>query len=189
MEFIDPNKNGFLKNYVWDTQALNQLTLDDNMKNLCSIAYCHGHRYFITIVQARELNGVPDRTMKYSNADAWKSPQAETFEIMEALKFSRLSCVSLLYPNFWLLDGSMRILEDNGSRTDMFYAIYNNNNHHKRDATIAEATIYHECILISNDKRLRNKMNKFFPGSAITYDEYRDYLIAQQFQEVPNHAD
>ena len=34
MEFIEPNKNGFLKNYVWDTQALNQLTLDDNMKNL-----------------------------------------------------------------------------------------------------------------------------------------------------------
>ena len=188
MEFVEPDRERF-QNYLWDTQALNLLAADSEMIEQCKNAYEAGHRFFITMVQYRELAGVPDRTMKYSDVDAWKSPQKKTFETMEELKFSRLSCVSLLYPNFWTLDGSMRVLETAGPHVDLFYDIYNNNNHHKRDATIAEAAAYHQCILISNDKRLRNRTNKYFPESAITYEEYKNALIVQQFQEESHHAD
>lgn len=70
--------------------------------------------------------------MKYSDVDAWRSPQKKTFETMEKLKFSRGSCVRQLYPDFWILDGSMRVLETAGHHITISYDIYNNN-HHKRD--------------------------------------------------------
>ena len=188
MDCINPQGNGF-QNYVWDTQALNQLASDDDMIILCKSAYDVGHRYYITTVQERELVGVPDRTMKYNSSSAWRNPQGQTFEVMKSLCFCRISCIALLYLNFWLLDGSMRILEDSGPRIDMFNEIYNNNNHHKRDATIAEATVYHNCFLISNDKRLRNKTNKYFPGTAITYKEYKDRILALIAKEANARAD
>ena len=175
MEYCNPDKNGF-QNYVWDTQSLNQLAEDDEMIERCKQAICLGHRYYITTVQERELMGVPDRKMNYEDPSAWSKPKEQTFKVMDSLNFLRLSCVALLYPNFWVLDGSMRILETSGPRIDMFNEIYNNNNRHKRDATIAEATIFHGCTIITNDDRLKKKINIYFPGRAITYAEYKDIL-------------
>lgn len=160
------------QNYIWDTQALNLLAKDVKAISMCQDAINYGHRYYITQVQTRELIGIPDRSMKYTDSSAWGKSENNTLEVLENLGFRRLSCVALGYLNFWILDGSMRLLESCGPRVDMFNDIYNGNNHHKRDATIAEATIYHNCILITNDKRLRNKINKHFPERAITYDYY-----------------
>ena len=188
MDFMEPNENEF-QNYVWDTQALNLLATDNEMIEGCKRAYTVGHRYYITMVQVRELAGWPDRKMNYTDPNAWSQRQDQTFEILEALDFRRLSCVALLYPGFWILDGSMRILEDSGQRIDMFYEIYNNNNRHKRDATIAEAVVYHGCILITNDDRLRRKVNKYFPGTATTYEEYKNLLFSMDIREGSNHAD
>lgn len=174
MEYCNPDDR--FQNYVWDTQSLNQLATDDEMIEQCKQAIGLGHRYYITEVQERELVGFPDRKMNYQDASAWASPESQTLAAMNILGFLRLSCVALLYPHFWILDGSMRILEMSGLRIDMFNEIYNNNNNHKRDATIAEATIFHGCTLITNDKRLKNKVNKYFPGKAITYAEYKDVV-------------
>lgn len=175
MELVESVGNEY-RNYVWETNALNRLADDIEMLRHCHATIEEGHRYYITTVQERELIGIPDRTMKYDDVSKWGSAQKKAFEIMEALDFKRVSCVPLLYRNFWLLDGSMRILEDNGIRTDMFNSIYNNNNRHKRDATIAEAAMYHGCTLISNDGRLRNKVNCFFPSSAISFEEYKNIV-------------
>ena len=171
MDCIKPNGNGF-QNYVWDTQSLNLLASDDEMIALCKNAYNAGHRYHITTVQERELAGIPDRTGKYDSPSSWGTSQKHTFEVMESLYFCRISCVALLYLNFWLLDGSMRLLEDSGPRIDMFNEIYNNNNHHKRDATIAEAAT-----------------NKYFPGTAITYNEYKERILALTSKETTTYAD
>lgn len=187
MEYIEPT--GGLQNFIWDTQSLNLLVSDAGMVSLCKRALETGHRYFITTVQERELIGVPDRTMKYSDGDTWGQYQKKTFLVMEDLMFCRCSCIALLYPGFWLLDGSMRILSDSGPQTDMFYDIYNNNNHHKRDATIGEAAVYHGCMLVTNDKRLRNKVNKHFPETAISYDEYKTSLERLFSTEVTTNAD
>ncbi len=187
MDFMEPSRNEF-QNYVWDTQALNLLATDDEMIEYCKRVYKVGHRYYITMVQVRELAGWPDRKMNYNDPSAWNMRQNQTFEIMETLDFHRLSCIALLYPDFWILDGSMRILEDSGRRIDMFYDIYNNNNHHKRDATIAEAAVYHGCVLITNDGRLKKKVNKFFPKRAITYEEYKDKILALDIKEEQTDA-
>lgn len=187
MEYIEPSND--YQNYIWDTQSLNELATDAEMVALCKRAFDAGQRYFITTVQERELVGVPDRTMKYSDDGAWGEYQERTLLLMEELNFCRCSCVALFYQNFWLLDGSMRILPDSGPRTDLFNDIYNNNNHHKRDATIGEAAVYHGCTLITNDKRLRNKVNKYFPGTAISYDEYKNTLERLFSAEVSENAD
>lgn len=188
MDFVEPSGNGF-QNYVWDTQSLNLLATDNEMIERCKGAYNEGHRYYITMVQVRELAGWPDRKMNYDDPNAWSMRQDQTFIVMETLDFHRLSCVAVLYPGFFILDGSMRLLEDSGLRIDMFNDIYNNNNHHKRDAIIGEATVYHRCCLISNDKRLRNKINKYFPETAITYEEYRNLISALDIREESTHAD
>ena len=187
MDLIEPS-NCF-QNYIWDTQTLNVLAEDAEMISLCRYSTSKGHRHFITTVQERELAGIPDRTMQYLDPNAWRESEKRSFAVMEELGFCRLSCVSLLYQNYWILDGSMRILESSGTRVDMFHEIYNNNNHHKRDATIAEAAVYHGCTLITNDKRLRNKVNKYFPDSAITYGEYKETLTGLLSAEGNNHAD
>lgn len=188
MELIEPLGNGY-KNYVWDTNSLNKLADDPQMIQCCHKAIRNGHRYYITTVQERELTGVPDRTLEYDNPSKWDTVQQKTFDVMESLGFKQVSCVGLLYLNFILLDGSMRVLESSGPRIDMFNSIYNNNNHHKRDATIAEATIYHDCTLISGDNRLRNKVNRFFPDSAISFDEYKHTVFSCEIKEEKHNAD
>lgn len=183
MELAVPN-SVILANFVWDTCALNELVKDTEAIKWCKIAIEAGHRYYITTVQERELAGVPDRKLTYGDASTWGNPQTKIFSILDTLSFCRISCITTLYPEFWLLDGSMRILEGSGKRLEMYNAIYNNNNHHKRDAIIAEATVYHGCKLISKDGRFMRKVNSFFPNTAITYDEYKVIL-----KEIADHAD
>ena len=98
MEYIEPNSD--FQNYIWDTQSLNKLATDAEMVSLCKKAFVTGQRYFITTVQERELVGVPDRTMKYSDGDAWGKYQERTLLLMEKLNFCRCSCVVLFYHNF-----------------------------------------------------------------------------------------
>lgn len=188
MELIEPLGNGF-KNYVWDTNSLNKLAADPQMIQYCHKAIRNGHRYYITTVQERELTGIPDRTLEYDNPSKWGTVQQKTFDVMESLDFKQVSCVGLLYRYFIVLDGSMRVLESSGSRIDMFNSIHNNNNHHTRDATIAEATIYHGCTLISGDGRLRNKVNRYFPDSAISFDEYKHIVSSYEVKEEKHNAD
>ena len=171
MDFLEPDKA--FKNYIWDTQALNALAEDEEMISLCQRAIEKGHRYYITMIQQRELSGVPDRKMNYDNPNAWGHGQKNTIYTINKLGFACLSCVAQFYVGFWLLDGSMRILDNSGIRIDMYNDIYNRNKSHKRDATIAEAAAYHECTLITDDKRLHKKVNKYYPSTAITYDDYK----------------
>lgn len=174
---VTPNINNH-NNYVFDTNILNRLAKEPVNIELCNLAVEHGYCFFITDVQIRELNGIPDRTGNYADSCAWRPAEnaALIFSIIRKLHMEYISCVALLLLNFWTLDGSMRILDDKGPYYEMFQTIHNKNPHHLRDATIAESTIYNHCKLISNDKRLRNKMNSFFPNSAMPYDEFINML-------------
>lgn len=182
MELLKTLENGYI-NFLWDTNSLNKLAADSKMIQCCYDAIGSGHCYYITTVQERELMGVPDRTLEYDNLSKWGPVQHKTLDIIKSLGFRKISCIALFYHNFTLLDGSMRILEPYGPRIDMFNSIYNHNNHHKRDATIAEAAIYHGCTLITGDKRLRNKVNLFFPNKAITFDEYKNIIFSIKRKE------
>ena len=170
---VIPNKEN-IYNYVFDTNVIDFLTKDANSINHCTRLIKKGHCYYITDVQDREIAGTPDRTGDYRNNDAWRRPKNadEMFNLVEVLNMKTLSCIASLRLNFWLLDGSMRILKKTGTRTEMFKSIHNSNSRYISDAQIAEAAIYHDCFLITNDFRLQKKVNEYFPGRAISLLDY-----------------
>lgn len=176
-------------NFVFDTNNINRLATDITTVEKCKLAIDHGYRFYITDVQVREFMGVPDRKGTYCDPTSWcPSNNLERIRcLIKKLNMQHISCVALFLKNFWTLDGSMRILDDNGPLVEMFQAIHNKNRSHLRDATIAEATVHNHCKLITNDKRLRNKMNSFFPGSATTYEEFVESL--NDFNRRSNYAD
>lgn len=165
-------------NFVFDTNNINRLALDAIAIEKCKLAIKHGYQFYITDVQVREFMGVPDRKGTYSDPASWHMSENldQIRSIIKNLNIQHISCVALLLKHFWTLDGSMRILDDKGPLFEMFQTIHNKNRSHLRDATIAEATVYNHCKLVTNDRRLRNKMNSFFPGSAITYEDFLDSL-------------
>lgn len=176
-------------NFVFDTNNINRLAVDTVAINNCISAMKEGYCFYITDVQQREFMGWPDRKGTYSDPKSWHPSEnyKQIYSLIDRLNIQYISCVALLLEGFWTLDGSMRILDDEGSLYEMFQSIHNKNRSHLRDATIAEATIYNHCKLVTNDKRLRNKMNLFFPGTAITYKDFIDSL--NSFIGRSNHAD
>jgi len=168
---IEPDKCN-PNNYVLDTNVFEHLAKNgDALKHMKSL-FTKGHCYYITDVQNREIIGVPDRTGKYEDPSAWNASlnASKIIDIIESLQVKHISCVASLQKNFWLLDGSMRI--KTGERTAMFNDIRNNNSKHLSDAQIAEAAIFNYCALITDDKKLLNKVNKHFPGKAILLNKY-----------------
>lgn len=165
-------------NFVFDTNNINRLVVDIVAIENCKRAIKKGYCFYITDVQQREFMGWPDRKGTYSDLKSWHPSEnyKQIYSLIDELNIQHISCIALLFKGFWIDDGSMRILDDEGSLYEMFQSIHNKNRNHLRDAAIAEATVYNHCILVTNDKRLRNKMNNFFPRSAITYEDFIDSL-------------
>lgn len=171
-----PDKNNenniLLDTCVYDKRLCGNDTDIDKLKS----AMDYGFQYFKTDVQEREISGVPDRKRTYDKP--WETnPNAPAImKIMKYLDVKKVSCYAHpMYLYFVILDGTFRVMEDENStdpRVKMFYEIYNHNKNHLRDAIIAEASIYNNCKLVSTDGRLIRKVNKFFEGSAIHYDDF-----------------
>ena len=162
-------------NYLFDTCVLDKkLAQDEKNVEKCKATLFMGYRYFFTTVQEREIAGVQDRTGDYKK----QTPSvnyAEILRIFEELEFGRVSCCTVFYPNFMLLDGSFRFLEETGiheKRAEMTKAIDNNNNNHRRDAITAESAIYNNCTLVTTDKRLYNKVKLYFPYQVLYFDDF-----------------
>lgn len=165
------SNNIILDSCVYDKRLLN----NNNDINKLKKATNNGYAFYITEIQNRELCGVPDRTYKYND---WEpNPNIEKLKsIIDELCVKRVSCYGNVgYQYMVLLDGTYRVIEDessNDERVKMFYDIFNHNNHHLRDAIIAEAAIYNNCVLVSIDGRLIRKVNSHFENKAMNYDEF-----------------
>lgn len=162
-------------NYVIDTCVFDKkLATDENsVAHFCSMIP-KGYCYFYTTAQQREIKGIQDRKGDYTALSPSGNMQ-KILDVIEALSVKRISCCTVFYPDFMLLDGTFRFLEETGenaTRYAMTMAIDNNNNNHRKDAIIAEATIYNKCKLITTDRRLLNKVNHYFPGCAVHFDEF-----------------
>jgi len=170
---VIPNKDN-LDNYVLDTNVLEVLAKDVELIKHCTYFIKKGHCYYITDVQGREIVGVPDRTGDYRNNEAWRRPESADamLSLIELLDIRSISCIASFRWNFTILDGSMRELENTGMRVKMFESIHNLNKRYISDAQIAEAAIYHDCLLLTNDRRLQKKVTDFFPGRAFSLVDY-----------------
>lgn len=173
-------KADYSLNYMLDTCALNSIADSKEHTKLIGNSILYGYRYYKTDVQERELNGVPDRTLEYEKADAWKlTDRAKIAKtVLVEIKAERVSCVAAFLHNFFVLDGSMRLCPDEGTGpiANMMQEIHNQNIHHMRDAMIAESAIYNNCILVTADKRLYKKVKKYFPQNVINYYDFIDEI-------------
>lgn len=161
--------------FMFDTCALNRIvSYPEHIDILKQAEIKLNYKYFITEVQERELNGIPDRTLDYENPKAYKSSKQgeKALQYIQLLNMTKASCIATAYKDFTRADGSMRFPSSTGRKAEMFDAICLNNNHHKRDAMIAEASINEGCILITVDNRLYKKINQFYPDSSKLYDDF-----------------
>lgn len=119
------------------------------------------------------MHGISDRnqnvTIDYEKINKKNKP---VFEFLEYCNFKRVSCIATLMQNYTLLDGSFRILDEKSDRYEIFEEVYKNNIHNIKDAIIAEAAIYNNCILVTKDSRLNKKVNKHFIRRSILIDDF-----------------
>lgn len=170
--------------FMFDTCALNRIvSIPEHINILKQAETKLGYKYFISDVQERELKGIPDRTLDYENPNAYKaSKQGEkALQYIQMLNMTKASCIASTYKDFTRADGSMRFASRTGKRAEMFNAICLNNNHHRRDAIIAEASINEDCILITVDNRLHKKTNQFYPESSMLYDDFISSIERELF--------
>lgn len=157
---------------VYDKRLLHNSKDIQKLKKMINI----GFSYYYTIVQEREIIGVPDRKLKYNELWSPNPNAARELEILKSIEAKRISCYGhVMYSDFVILDGTYRPIESKNNpekRVQMFYSIFNDNLNHLRDAIIAEAAIYNNCTFVSADKRPVNIVNQYFPKRALLYDNF-----------------
>lgn len=166
-------------NLLLDTCAINEIVKSTDV--ICAIKELKnkGFIYYISDVQMRELSGIIDRKeMKMTVDETIKESNKSILSFLKDIDCKRVSCVALLLEEFWVLDGSFRLIDENSSTYTMFKEIHNNNIHHIKDAVIAEAAIYNNCTLITKDRRLNKKVNQYFSGRSILCKNFINEILS-----------
>lgn len=176
---------GNLHNYMLDTSAFNRLA--DNYDDIDLFIYSKslGFEYYKTANQNYELGGMGANVYDkdclptyYKNSEALERKQPLFNEIKKKLNIQRVSSIASLMRNHWVLDGTYRLWDHKSIEGQVVKKILDL--HEKKrvrrpfsqhyDAMIAEAALYHKCVLVTNDSDLMDIINETFPGQAISYD-------------------
>lgn len=169
-------------NYMLDTVAYNKLNENAEWLSKAMQSLQYGFSYYKTDTQDWELNGFGANVYNENcepvrfNKNA-KLPNYR--EIDEKLKVEYVSCGVNLMTYHTLLDGTAHLVDTDSLSGVMFEEIIalNPQKRKKRpfsqhyDAFIAEASIYNNCTLVTNDGDLLDIVNKYFPNKAITMHE------------------
>jgi len=181
----DPNNP---HNYMLDTSAFNKLADKYSDLELFIRSKSFGFMYYKTANQDYELGGIGANVYDenclptyYKKSEALERKRPLFYEIQEKLEIKRVSSVASLMINHWILDGTYRIWDDHSVEGKLMQKILDFKQDSKKrkkrpfsqnyDAMIAEAALYNDCILVTNDSDLRNMVNEDFLGRAIDYDE------------------
>ena len=174
VDWVEPDKNNNY-NFLLDTCALIYLSNNPYVVKKMKEKVNDNYRYFICTVQNGEINGVPFRNLtKYFSSNWARHPDIESItEIAKILDIKRVSCMTIPFHDFSILDGSFRELIDHSSepKSTMFYEIWSSWKY-TMDAITAEAAIYNHCHLISADDDLITTVNKYFNGQAMKYSDF-----------------
>ena len=108
--------------------------------------------------------------------DNVKKENEKVFKFINEIDCKRVSSLPLLLENYWILDGSFRLISEKAETYPMFSEIHNDNIHHLKDAVIAEAAIHNNCTLVTNDKRLNKKVNSHFASRSMLCEEFEEKI-------------
>mgnify|MGYP000378087214 FL=1 len=191
-DFEEPNPN-CPYNYLLDSVAFNRLAEHRDWITLAEKSLELGFHYYKTANQDYELSGCGAKTYDANCVphvkitDSFRAKMLIFDEVMERLKVKRLSSIASLMANHWVLDGTYRLLDDKSRVGEMTKEILQFDEKTRAekpfaqhyDAMSAEAAMYHGCYLVSDDKDLRNMVNKYFPQKAIRTKDLIDIIQSQ----------
>ena len=179
-DFEEPNPDCQF-NYLLDTAAVNRFAEHRDWIDIAEKSLELGFHYYKTANQDYELAGHGARTYDIHGVshikitDSFKKKMLLFDEILKRLNIMRVSSIGSLMPNHWALDGTYRVLNKNSNIDLMAEEIFQFNEkkrvknpfYQHYDAMSAEAAIYNNCILVSDDNDLISIVNKHFPKKAI----------------------
>lgn len=166
------------KRFMFDTSALNRITRNLGDETLIYTSKSFGFEYYFSEIQVDEIlksvtrhhADVPDNLVERDRVDF----MSRLLKIIIKLQTQYVGQIATLLPYRWTLDGTFDILPDSEYAAEkVFRDILNNNDHqHYNDAMIGMVSIVHGCVLVVNDRRFFNKVNRGEPGRAITYEDF-----------------
>lgn len=191
-DFEEPNPDCQF-NYLLDTAAVNRFAEHRDWIDIAEKSLELGFHYYKTANQDYELSGRGAKTYDANCiphvkiTDNFRAKMIAFDEILKRLKVKRLSSIASLMKGHWLLDGTYRILDDKSKVGEMTKEIFQFDKKTRAekpfaqhyDAMSAEAAMYHGGTLVSDDKNLRNIVNKYFPEREIPTKDLIDYIQAQ----------
>lgn len=162
------------KRFMLDTSALNRIIKSPDDEMLIIKSKAEGCQYFFADIQFDEIAkiirrpspGVPrelvERTRVY-----WMLDLLKTMLRIQTHYVKRYATLKL---NDWILDDGLYIMPDEVS--DAHDDIYHRNDQHFNDAMIGTVAMEHGCVLVTEDRRLFNRVNAHTPGGAIRYADF-----------------
>lgn len=166
------------KRFMFDTNALNRICADSGDEMLIYASKSEGYEYFFSEIQCLESCANIEKNTEGLDRSLIERNRAEfalkLLKIISKLQTKYVGQIANLRWNQWILDGTFRLLPDNETAAyDMFLDIVNDNDlQYYNDGMIAMTAIAYGCTLVTNDKRLFNKVNKHFADRAIKYEDF-----------------
>ncbi|WP_251390608.1 hypothetical protein [Mediterraneibacter agrestimuris] len=181
-QYFEPNRNN-KNNYMLDTSAYNYIARKPELLDVLKQSTAYGFCYYSTAIQDRELAGKGAKTYNRECEPVRKktmSPELiKKFDSIDReLNIILFPEVAVVMKNHTRVDGTNRFISEKSLSRIVFEEIIKNNDkesdmpyEYNYDAIIAEASVYYECTLVSNDRKQRNAVNLHVSNGAITVDE------------------
>lgn len=186
-QYTIPNREND-NNYMLDTSAYNHIVISAEKMNIVKKSVSYGFRYYSTALQDTELSGKGAKT--YNGECISETFYIPTLEFKQKIDVVNKELNVQLVPEIAScmrdhsrLDGTVRFLAPDNIEGQIYKEIISKNKingkrpfEHSYDAMIAEAAIHYGCIVISDDKPLRDVVNSYFSDRAITTDKFLEII-------------
>ena len=170
--------------YMFDTNALNRICRNSFDEIAIYQSKCQGWEYYFSEIQCQESSNTISKQTEGVLPQYVERERAERalslLRVIPKLQTRYVALIATLRPRGWLLDGTYSILPDGEYQTyKLFTDILNNNDRqYYNDAMIGMTAIIHGCVVVTDDKRFFNKINKHFPERAIKYNDFLEKVTA-----------
>ncbi|MEA4813361.1 MAG: PIN domain-containing protein [Oscillospiraceae bacterium] len=170
------------KRYMFDTNAINKICQNPNDEITIYKSKINGYEYYFTEIQCQESCANIIKKSEGLDSCLVERQRAEyalnLLRVIPKLQTCYVGQIATLRLNRWGSDGTFDILQDNESEAAaMFSDILNDNDRqYYNDSMIALTAIVNGCTLVTNDKRLFNKVNNHFIERAIKYENFIEII-------------
>ena len=180
--YSEPDRNN-QNNYMLDTCACNHIVESAEKWNAVKKSVSYGFCYYSTALQDMEFAGKGAKTYNKDCISVSKFKVLSEFKEKIEMLYKELNVklvpeIACAMRDHTRVDGTNRFLAPDSLGGQVHEEVVSQNKadskrpyEHSYDAMIAEAAIYHGCVLVSDDGPLRNKVNLMCAGKVITTDE------------------